>query len=132
MPQPKKKKDDPVEDGVLFRTKYIGPGAAPSGTPIRLEYKDLSVQRLLQLKAWFGEDYGIPNQLIRLIILNEGAAMMALVWIGLQKAGRAVGDARELDFNTYEHFEALEDVQPKAGEKVPPTSDTETTDSTDS
>lgn len=128
----RKKAPEPVNDGIFWRTLYKGPGSAPDGTPMRLGLKDLSVQRLLQLASWFGDDYGIPNEFIRRLMLNEARATMGAVWIGLQIAKRAVPDARELDFNYDEHFEHLEDVQPEAKEKkAPPTSDTATTDSTD-
>lgn len=129
----KQKAPEPATDGVLWRTNYTGPGAAPGGTPMRIELKDLTVQRLLQMKQWFGDDYAIPNQFIFRLVQQEAAATMCAVWIGLQKAKRAVADARELDFNFDEHFEALEDVQPADEEKkAPPTSDTGTTGSTGS
>lgn len=117
MPQAKRKKPEARTDGLIVSTMYSGPGAAPGGTAIRLEFADLSVQRLLQLEQWFGETCGTPSELVRLIILNNAKGMMALVWIGLQKAGRPVEDARTLDFNMGEHFEAIEDPQPPAKEK---------------
>lgn len=120
---PAKKKPEARTDGVIWATTYKGPGAATGGTPIRLSLADLTMQRMLQLEAWFGEACGTPAELIRLILTTNVKGMMAAVWIGLQKAGRGVEDARTLDFNLDEHFEALEDPQPPAKEKKadPPT-----------
>lgn len=123
----KKKTPEPATDGIVWRTTYTGPGAAPSGTPIRIGIRDLSVQRLREAKAFFGERYGIPSEYLRLLLLNECDAVAVAVWIGLQKAGRPVQDPRELDFNLDEHFEPLEDPQPAAGESKPdPTPASET------
>lgn len=116
----RRKKQEDANDGVLWRTKYTGPGAATGGTPIRISLRDLSVQRLLQCKQWFGESYGIPTEFLRLLAMNEAAAVMCAVWIGLQKAGRPADDARQLDFNLEDDFEALEDPQPPAEEKKDP------------
>lgn len=99
-------------DDILFRTRY-------KGTPIRLELRDLTVQRLRQLKQWFGEPYGIPTELMRRMLLQECDGLTAAVWIGLQKAKKPVGDARDLDFNLEDDFEKLEDVQPEKAD--PPT-----------
>lgn len=120
----RKKKPEAPSDGVIWRTTF-------RGTPIRLTMRDLTVQRLIQFKAWFGEQYAIPTEFLRLLFLNEAAAVMCAVWIGLAKAGKPVEDARELDFNLDEDFEALEDIQPtKEKEKeAPPTEGTTTGDS---
>lgn len=107
-----------ANDGVFWRTLF-------KGIPIRLELRDLSVQRLRQAKQYFGEQYAIPSELIRLLLLGEADAMTIAVWIGLQKAkkwpirqdGRDIEDPRHLDFNLDEDFEALEDPQPPAPEK---------------
>ena len=112
-----RKKPAPAStDGVLWRTKF-------RGTPIRLTFADLTVQRLRQMKQWFGESYGIPTEFMRLLFLNEVDAVTCGVWIGLQKARKPVDDPRDLDFNLSDDFETLEDVQPPEGEakKNPPT-----------
>lgn len=118
------RKPKPKSRGLILSTRY-------KGIPIRLDMRDLTVARLLQLKAWFGEPYSIPVELIRLIALNEAAAMMSAVWIGLQIAGKPIADARDLDFNFEEDFEALEDIEPPEDEQDPPTSDVEGTPTPD-
>ena len=125
----RKKQPSAPTDGTFWRTTYTGPGSATGGTPMRIGLRDLSVQRLAQCSDWFGEAYGIPNEFIRRLMINEAKATMCAVWIGLQKAGRPVEDPRHLDFNFDEHFVALEDPQPPAKEKSGPPTEAETTDS---
>ena len=112
------------------------------GTAIRISLADLTASRLRQMKAWFGSDYGIPNEFIALLLRGEVDAMACALWIGLQKAGKPVDHPMDLDFNLDEDFEKLEDPPPakpkgkaKKGEgptEESPTPDSESTASTSS
>jgi len=84
------------------------------GTPLRISLADLTAQRLRQMKAWFGEAYGIPTEFISLLLRGEVDAMACAVWIGLQKAGKPVEHPAEIDFNLESDFEKLEDPKPPA------------------
>lgn len=119
-----KTRQQPVTDGFFWRTCF-------KGVAMRLELRDLSNQRLREAKHLFGEQYAIPTELIRLLLLREMDAVTVAVWIGLQKAkkwpfkqdGQEIDDPRHLDFNLDDDFEALEDPQPPEKEKAkrPPT-----------
>lgn len=85
------------------------------GTAIRISLADLTAQRLRQMKAWFGEAYGIPTEFISLLLRGEVDAMACALWIGLQKAGKPVDHPAELDFNIETDFEKLEDPAPAKG-----------------
>lgn len=122
-----------VTDGYFWRTIF-------RGVPMRLEFRDLSNQRLRAAAQLFGEDYDIPQEFIRRLLIGNMTALTIAVWFGLQKAnkwpfkqdGHEIDDPRQLDFNIEEHFEALEDPQPPAkvgkGPKVPPTTKATSTD----
>jgi hypothetical protein len=121
-----------VTDSFFWRTIF-------RGVPMRLEYRDLSNQRLRVAGQLFGEDYEIPMEFIRRLLVGNMTALTVAVWIGLQKAnkwpfkqdGHEIDDPRQLDFNIDEHFEALEDPQPPAkgkGPQVPPTTTGTSTD----
>ena len=82
---------------------------------IRLELNDLSNQRLREMKARFGPEYGIPTEFIGLLLRGDMDAVSCAIWIGQQKAGVEVEDLMAIDF-TLDDFEPLEDPKP-AGKK---------------
>lgn len=81
---------------------------------IRLGINDLSNQRMREMKARFGAEYGIPTEFIGLLLRGDMDAIACAIWIGQQKAGGNVEDPSSMDF-TLDDFEPLEDPKPKAG-----------------
>lgn len=103
------------------------------GTPQSLTINDLSLQRLREMKARFGESYGIPTEYIGLLLRGDFDAIACALWINQQKAGGEVEDPATMDFSLAD-FEKMEDPpEPKSkakGKKADPTKpDTTTGDS---
>src|SRR6185437_6149269 len=56
-----------VTDGYFWRTIF-------RGVPMRLEYRDLSNQRLRVVGQLFGEDYEVPMEFIRRLLMGNMTA----------------------------------------------------------
>lgn len=107
---------------VWFHMKY-------RGTEYELDLKDLTVQRLSQIKQWYGKEYGTFNGLPTLIGELDAQAWACAVWIGQQKAGQPVEDPRHMEFS-FDDFEGVPEPElvvedepdevPTAGDSTPP------------
>jgi len=106
----------------FWSTKY-------KGTPIRIGLQDLSLRRMMEFRARYGEAYGIPTQFISLLLQGDMIAIACAVWIGQHKAGVEVESLDAIDFSM-DDFEPLpDDPKPKAkgkGKTDPPTKEADT------
>jgi hypothetical protein len=62
--------------------------------------RDVTNQRLRQMKQWFGPEYGSFNGFPRLLIQLDADAWACALWIAQQLAGaKVIEDPREMDFS---------------------------------
>lgn len=68
------------------------------GEPVSITLDDLTRQRMREIKAALGEDYGIPNVFRLRLEIGDYEAVAGALWIHGQVVGRPVGDMAGLDF----------------------------------
>lgn len=69
------------------------------GQNLSLSLGDLTVRRMRQIKAWFGDDYGIPAKFISLLLMGEIDALTAALWVHSEKVGDPIGAPLDYEFN---------------------------------
>jgi hypothetical protein len=68
------------------------------GEPVSITLDDLTRQRMREIKAALGEDYGVPNVFRLRLQIGDYEAIAGALWIHGQVTGNPVGDMAALDF----------------------------------
>jgi hypothetical protein len=90
--------------------------------------RDVTNQRLRQLKQWFGRDYGSFTGFPNLLRTLDADAWACALWIGQQIEKEKVQDPREMDFSL-DDFELLvaDEEEDEPGERPTGTVEPDTT-----
>ena len=87
-----------MADSTIWERKFRGQN-------LSLSLDDLTVRRMRQIKAWFGDDYGIPAKFISLLLMGEIDALTAALWVHGEMSGNPIGSPLDYEFNLGEFAE---------------------------
>jgi hypothetical protein len=69
------------------------------GSEYTVTDQDLTVQRLRQMKQWYGREYGTYTQFITMLAQGDVDALACGIWIAKAAAGEKPRTPNEIDFN---------------------------------